>query len=91
MAVDILGAVFSILSLVFKAKFDVVAAITYILVVVSSISQTLLAVVSQPYVIGVRWRDRNSCSHSKPSRCSAQEERARVERPCGRADEWGFE
>lgn len=35
--VDILGAVFSLLSLAFKAKFDVVAGLTYTTVAVSVI------------------------------------------------------
>ena len=36
MAVDLLGGVFSDLSLIFKADFDVIPAITYTLVVVST-------------------------------------------------------
>lgn len=36
LAIDITGGVFSLLSLIFKAKFDGIAAITYLGVVVST-------------------------------------------------------
>ena len=36
MVVDMMGGVFSVLSLVFKTEFDVIAAVTYCLVVVSA-------------------------------------------------------
>jgi hypothetical protein len=36
MIIDLLGGVFSDLSLIFKADFDTIAAITYTLVVVSN-------------------------------------------------------
>lgn len=36
MAIDLLGGVFSDLSLIFKADFDIIAAVTYTLVVVSA-------------------------------------------------------
>lgn len=41
MTVDILGGVFSLLSLVFKIKFLPVAAVTYIAVIVSNSSKIL--------------------------------------------------
>jgi hypothetical protein len=41
MVVDISGAVFSLLSLAFKAQFDTVAAITYAVVVVRFKASTL--------------------------------------------------
>ena len=37
MVVDLLGGVFSDLSLIFKADFDIIAAITYTLVVVGTL------------------------------------------------------
>ena len=34
MAVDLLGGVFSLLSLIFKEEFDIIAAVTYSMVIV---------------------------------------------------------
>ena len=51
MAVDLLGGVFSILSLVFKSHFDVTAAVAYTLVVVSSTSHLIVCSVSNFYMI----------------------------------------
>jgi len=48
MAVDLLGGVFSDLSLIFKADFDIVAAITYTLVVVLDAIVIILAVILNP-------------------------------------------
>ena len=39
MTIDLLGGVFSDLSLVFKPKFDVIAAVAYSLVVVSAFTR----------------------------------------------------
>ncbi|KAG8904025.1 hypothetical protein FRB99_002367 [Tulasnella sp. 403] len=48
MAVDIGGGVFSILSLIFKPKFDVVAAVTYIAVIVMDGIIVIAAVILNP-------------------------------------------
>lgn len=51
MSVDMLGGVFSVLSLVFQAQFDSVAAVSYILVVVcwSGVIGLILAEDSKHY------------------------------------------
>jgi len=48
MAVDLLGGVFSDLSLIFKEKFDIIAAITYTLVVVLDAIVIILALILNP-------------------------------------------
>jgi len=48
MAVDLLGGIFSILSLIFKNKFDVLAAVAYSLVVVMDGLVLVLAIILNP-------------------------------------------
>ena len=49
MAIDLLGGVFSDLSLAFKEHFDVIAGVTYSLVVVSDALHTVLCWGSPPH------------------------------------------
>jgi len=62
MTVDLLGGVFSTLSLVFKPKFDVLAGVAYTLVVVLDAVVILLALILNP--IARRRRAREVVFHS---------------------------
>lgn len=53
LAIDICGAVFSLLSLIFKEKFDGIAALTYLGVVVSTdprLTHVPVTVVQSPHI-----------------------------------------
>lgn len=65
LTVDILGGIFSDLSLVFRDKFDVVAAMSYNLIIVSS--ALCPAHDSHPATPGNGWRHYNLCHHPQSS------------------------
>lgn len=58
MTVDLLGGVFSTLSLVFKSKFDVLAGVAYSLVVVRLKLEIFIALLTSSFFSGLGW-----CGH----------------------------
>ncbi|KAF8677591.1 PQ loop repeat protein [Rhizoctonia solani] len=68
MSVDMLGGVFSVLSLVFQAQFDAVAAVSYVLVVVLDGVVVLAALILNP--IAKRRREREDQSTVAPGEVS---------------------
>ncbi|KLO19084.1 PQ-loop-domain-containing protein [Schizopora paradoxa] len=65
MTVDLLGGVFSALSLVFKSKFDVLAGVAYSLVVVLDAVVVLLALILNPIARRRRARLENTTSNGE--------------------------
>ncbi|KAG8854444.1 hypothetical protein FRB96_007506 [Tulasnella sp. 330] len=66
MAVDILGGVFSLLSLVFKIQFLPVAAVTYIAVIVLDAVVVVLAMILNPMARKRRAREAGSMDGEQP-------------------------
>jgi len=72
MAIDLLGGVFSDLSLVFKPKFDVIAGVAYSLVVVLDGIVILLALVLNPIAARRRRRQQEALGVSKVAEAEAR-------------------
>ena len=81
MSVDLLGGVFNDLSLAFKEDFDVVAGVTYTLVVVrhSAVFITRVTAVDKVAGVGVGWGRRHLCNDPESEGKTASQARSRCE------------